>query len=118
MEPTHIKKCVNANSAYFMAFNQKNLDALKHMYFGHITLTDWMGNWIGLDAVLLENSNFFKNEFNLVVNSTTVDIDNNMNMVKTINDITIEIDGNTIDVIDEILYTNNGKIYSITATKK
>jgi hypothetical protein len=41
-----------------------------------------------------------------------------MNMVKTINDITIEIDGNTIDVIDEILYTNNGKIYSITATKK
>jgi orotate phosphoribosyltransferase-like protein len=118
METGHIQKCVNANKMYFKAFNEKNLTALSNIYSNYVTLTDWTGQWITVDEVITENSNFFQNNFNLVVNNSVVAVDDNMSMVKTINDITIELNNESIDIIDEILFDKYGKIYSITATKK
>jgi uncharacterized pyridoxamine 5'-phosphate oxidase family protein len=118
METGHIQRCSNANKSYFKAFSEKNLSALSHMYSNGVLLTDWTGQWVQKDNVLLENSNFFQNNFNLSLHNTIFEIDNNMNMVKTINEITIEIENETINIIDEILFDKDGKIYSITATKK
>jgi hypothetical protein len=118
METGHIRKCVNANKMYFKAFSEKNLTALLNIYSTHVTLTDWTGQWVTVDEVITENSNFFQNNFNLIVNNIVVAVDDNMSMVKTLNDITIEIGNESINVIDEILFDKDGKIYSITATKK
>jgi hypothetical protein len=118
METGHIQKCSNANKMYFKAFNEKNLSALSHMYSSGVILTDWTGQWMQRDSVLMENSRFFQNNFILSVHNTIFEIDDNMNMVKTINDITIEIENEVINIIDEILFDKDGKIYSITATKK
>ncbi len=118
MEPGHIRKCVNANKMYFKAFNEKNLTSLLNIYSTYVTLTDWTGQWFTVDEVITENSKFFQNNFNLIVNNIVVAVDDNMSMVKTINDITIEIGNESINVIDEILFDKDGKIYSITATKK
>lgn len=118
MESNHIRKCTNANKMYFKAFTEKNVLALSNIYSPNVTLTDWTGQWIKSENVILENLNFFQNDFNLIVNTIVVDVDNNMNMVRTINDITIELGQETINVIDEILFDQHGKIYSITARIK
>jgi len=113
-----MRRCSNANKMYFKMFNEKNLTALSNIYSNYVTLTDWTGQWITLDKVIVENSKFFQNDFNLVVNNTIFEIDENMNMVKSVNDITIELNNESIDIIDEILFDKYGKIYSITAKIK
>lgn len=118
MESNHIRRCTNANKMYFKFFNEKNLTALTNIYSNYVTLADWTGQWFTVDEVILENSKFFQNNFNLVVNNTIFEIDNDMNMVKSINDITIELNNESIDIIDTILFNKYGKIYSVTAKIK
>jgi hypothetical protein len=88
------------------------------MYSPNVVLKDWVGEWVGRDAVLMANKDLFKNEFTLTIENSEVTIDNDMNMVRILNDIIIEIGGETIKAVDDILFNSNNKIYSITAYKR
>jgi hypothetical protein len=111
-------ECIGYTAQYFKYFNEKNLTKLSELYFFGITLEDWVGRWVGAEEVLEMNSNLFQNEIEILVNSIHVGIDVNMNMIKTISDITIHINGETINAIDELMFTSDFKIYNITARKK
>ena len=106
------------NALYFKSFNEKNLNALSTLYSPNVILKDWIGEWVGKDNVLHENRKLFKNEFTLTLESTKFFFDENMGMNRTINDIVIEIGGETIKAVDDILFNANNKIYSITAYKR
>jgi hypothetical protein len=106
------------NDLYFQEFNNKNLNNLISMYSPNVVLKDWVGEWVGRDAVLMANKDLFKNEFTLTIENSEVTIDNDMNMVRILNDIIIEIGGETIKAVDDILFNSNNKIYSITAYKR
>ena len=54
-------ECIGQTALYFGYFNQKNLTKLSEIYFFGITLEDWVGKWVGADAVLEMNSNLFQN---------------------------------------------------------
>ena len=106
------------NALYFKSFNEKNLNVLSTIYSPNVILTDWVGEWIGKDNVLHENRKLFQNEFTLTLENTKLFFDEDMGMNRTINDIVIEINGETIKAVDDILFNSNNKIYSITAYKR
>ena len=106
------------NDLYFHQFNRKNINNLINIYSPNVVLKDWVGEWVGRDAVLMANKDLFKNEFTLTVENSTITIDNDMNMVRILNDIVIEIGGESITAVDDILFDSNNKIYSITAYKR
>jgi ketosteroid isomerase-like protein len=115
-----ITSCKHINNLYFKAFNNKNLDVLmKECYNFDVVLKDWIGEWVGIDAVLLENKKFFENEFTITVENTQMDVDGDVMLVRATNDIVIEIGGETINAVDVILFDmNSSKIRSITAYKR
>ena len=106
------------NDVYFREFNNKNLNELIGLYSPDVVLTDWVDEWVGRDTVLMANKDFFKNDFTIIVENSVVSVDNDMNMIKVSNDIVIEINGETIKAVDDILFTHSNKIYSITAYKR
>jgi hypothetical protein len=106
------------NDVYFSQFRNKRLDNLIKLYFPNIVLKDWVGEWVGRDAVVMQNKKFFENDFTLTVEDSVVSIDNDMDMVRIKTDIVIEINGETINAVDDILFTRQNKIYSITAYKR
>ena len=106
------------NDLYFREFNNKQIGTLTAMYSPNVVLKDWVGEWVGRDAVLMENKKFFENEFTLTVEDSVLSIDNDMGMVRIKTDIVIEINGETIEAVDDILFTRENKIYSITAYKR
>jgi len=115
-----VNNCNHINNLYFKAFNEKNLDVLaSQLYSPNIVLTDWIGEWVGRDNVLLENKKFFENEFTLTVENTIMGFDNDMHLVTAKNDIVIEIGGETIKAVDELVFEQNSSlIRSITAYKR
>jgi len=106
------------NALYFKSFNEKNLNVLSTIYSPNVILKDWVGEWVGKDNVLHENRKLFENEFTLIVENTKMLFDEDMGMNRTINDIVIEINGETIKAVDDILFDSRNKIYSITAYKR
>ena len=108
---------ITRTAQYFKAFNEKKLKSLSTLYSSGVILKDWVGEWVGIDNVLNENRKLFQNEFILTVENTKITFDEDMNMNRTISDIIIEINGETIKAVDDILFDNNNKIYSITAYK-
>jgi hypothetical protein len=107
------------NKMYFKEFNNKQIGNLAGIYSPNIVLKDWVGDWVGRDAVLMENKKFFKNDFTITVENSVVGFDNDMKLIKIKNDIVIEINGETIKAVDDILFNkNDNKIYSITAYKR
>ena len=115
-----VNNCNHINNLYFKAFNEKDLDVLaSQLYSPNVVLKDWIGEWVGRDNVLLENKKFFENEFTLTVENTIMGFDNDMHLVTAKNDIVIEIGGETINAVDEIVFEQNtSKIRSITAYKR
>jgi hypothetical protein len=105
------------NNKYFDRFQNKDLNYLRRLYYSQIRLVDWNGEWNGIDTVLDENEAFFENEFTLTLQSTTDLYSNNFRRAFT-NHITIEINGETLNVIDEIVVGSDHKIHLISATKQ
>ena len=62
---------------------------------------------------------FFENEFTITVENTIMGFDNDMHLVTAKNDIVIEIGGETINAVDELVFEQNAsRIRSITAYKR
>jgi len=116
----NVNNCKHTNDLYFRAFNEKKLDVLtKQIYSPNIVLTDWIGEWVGRDDVLFENKKFFENDFTLTVENTIMGFDNDSQLVTATNDIVIQINGETINAVDVIVFEqNSSKIRSITAYKR
>ena len=58
-------RTLEINNKYFEFFQNKDLNGLRKLYADKIRLKDWLGEWIGVDSVLDENVEFFKNDFTL-----------------------------------------------------
>lgn len=107
------------NNKYFEAFQNKDLVELRTLYNPSINLTDWTGEWIGIDTVLDENEAFFKNRFTLTVVSTNeFYAEGAENPIGYSNNITIEVNGETLNIIDELIFDNDYKINSIYAIQQ
>lgn len=115
-----INDCNRINSLYFRAFTQKDLRTLaSEVYSPNVILKDWIGEWVGRDSVLLHNKTFFENEFNLIIEDTRMELNDNSNLVTAINNIVIEIGGEVISVVDEITFEpTTSQITNITAYKR
>lgn len=107
------------NNKYFEFFQNKDLNGLRKLYADKIMLKDWLGEWIGVDSVLDENVEFFKNDFTLTLVSTTeLYQEDASNPIGYLNNITIEVNGETINIVDQLLFDETYKIISIYATQQ
>ena len=112
-------RTLEINNKYFESFQNKDLNGLRKLYADEIKLKDWLGEWIGVDSVLDENDEFFKNDFTLtLVSSTELYAEGASNPIGYSNNITIEVNGETINIVDELVFDDNYKIISIFATQQ
>ena len=97
---------------YFEAFNQKNIELLSTLYSDDVRLTDWLINVQTKEDVLSANEEFFKNDFVLTLKSL-----HQVNNI-TFNEITIEVGGEVINIMDVITFNEKLEIENITAYKR
>ena len=112
-------RTLEINNKYFEFLQNKDLNGLSKLYADEIKLNDWLGEWIGVDSVLDENVEFFKNDFSLTLVSTTELYSEGVsNPIGYSNNITIEVNGETINIFDELVFDDTYKIISIYATQQ
>ena len=110
---------LQVNNAYFEKFQSKDLTYLRTIYSNNIKLTDWNGEWTNPNNVLEVNEAFFENEFTLTVVSTTeFYAEGAANPIGYSNVITLEVGGETLNIVDELVFDDNYKIISIYATQQ
>jgi|TARA_R110000803_G_scaffold69378_1_gene131742 hypothetical protein len=110
---------LQVNNAYFEKFQSKDLTYLRTIYAPEIRLADWNGEWHGIDTVLDENAEFFQKNFTLTVVSTNeFYAEFAPNPIGYSNVITIEVGGETLNIVDELVFDDDYKIVSIYATQQ
>jgi|TARA_R110000796_G_scaffold10320_3_gene34391 hypothetical protein len=110
---------LQVNNAYFEKFKSKDLTYLSTIYAPTIRLADWNGEWHGIDNVLAENAEFFRNEFTLtVIRTSKFYAEFAPNPIGYSNVITIEVGGETFNIVDELVFDDDYKILSIYATQQ
>ena len=110
---------LQVNNKYFDRFQNKDLNYLARLYSNDIKLTDWNGEWTNPNDVLEVNEAFFENEFTLTLVSTTeFYAEGAANPIGYSNVITLEVGGETLNIVDELVFDDNYKIISIYATQQ
>jgi len=97
---------------YFNLFNKGDVEGLKSIYSQEIKLTDWNGEWNGLNQVINMNQSLFED---LDPKVSIIRIEEINNRVYCL--INIDVGDENIKVMDVIDFDNEDKISKIEAFK-
>jgi hypothetical protein len=98
---------------YFDYWNNHNIDDLRRLFDDSVILEDWENSFVGIEEVLQENNNIFKNFPKVRALITDLGFSENNAFAKI--KVFLEED-NVIDVIDTFEFKND-KIIKIKAYK-
>ena len=98
---------------YFDYWNNHNIDDLRRLFDDSVILEDWENSFVGIEEVLQENNNIFKNFPKVRALITDLGLSENNAFAKI--KVFLEED-NVIDVIDTFEFKND-KIIKIKAYK-
>lgn len=96
---------------YFELWANKQIDELEKLFSDDIVLKDWTNKWFGKQEVVDANKEIFKNDIKLSV--MKIDVSSNTAFCQ----IYINVNGETISVLDVIEFNDNNLIKKITAYK-
>lgn len=104
----------NLTKDYFVAFANKDDAALFRMFDNNVELVDWEVRLSGRDAVMRNNSNLFESVTEIKITPVLIAVYGLTSMSK----ILVEINGQSINVVDMITFDNLGKIVKIEAYRR
>ena len=96
---------------YFNYFKSKDIDSLRGVYNDDIILKDWTGEWIGVNDVVSAITEFFENDFHMIVEN--IDVCDN----KAYSKLKIKTGNEITNLLYVITYDEDGLVESITAYK-
>jgi hypothetical protein len=103
---------IDKTKRYFELFTSRNVKGLENeVYSESVELRDWNGYWIGKQAVLQTNEDFFNNEFSIEIE----DIRECIDARSTICMFNLKIIDTEYKVIDVIDWDADSKIKKILA---
>tara|TARA_B100001059_G_scaffold95104_1_gene94325 strand:+ start:13903 stop:14259 length:357 start_codon:yes stop_codon:yes gene_type:complete len=102
-----------ATKKYFTFWSNKNIEGLTNLFHDEIVLQDWENLIKGKNAVVKFNEEFFKKVNDIRLNIIFLDSFNNTSF----SELKIDLDGNTISVLDKIEFNENELIKNIRAYK-
>jgi len=104
----------NLTRDYFTAFANKDETALFRMFDDDVELIDWEVNISGRGAVMRNNSNLFESVREIKITPMLIAAQGLTSLSK----ILVEIDGQSLNVIDMITFNDSNKIVKIEAYRR
>jgi len=99
---------------YFNAFGNKDQITLLRMFDENVELIDWEVNLSGRSAVMQNNNDLFESVKEIKITPMLIAVYG----LTSVSKILVEIDGQSLNVIDMITFDNLGKIVKIEAYKR
>ena len=113
------KQLIEISKAYFKAFEEKNLDALKSMFTNDVSLIDWENNITGINNVIDFNKDIFSEHksINVQIKNIFCSPLDNVALCNILIKLIKEEEEHDLSVIDILTFDSSGLIKQIKAQK-